>query len=443
MRNKGVSRFMVLVTIFAFLFASPGLVAAQKAPAAKKAPAAPKAPDQIVIGHPACLSGKYSKAGEQAIGGIKACVQWVNDVRKGVKLGDKKVKLDYKYYDCESKKEAVTSLIERLITSDKVNCVFAPYSSGLTLSGAPVAEKYNMLYMDHGGASDKIFQQGFKFIVQTIGPASRYHEGTLKMLHAVAPKSNKLALAYEDDEFARSVMEGAEKYAKQFGYDVVFQRTYPKGVTDLTPLLGALKAAKPDVIIGGGHFEDGQLFNRQMADLDINAQALSLIAAATLPAFYKALGAKAEGVMGPSHWEYGVKYSEAEAKKAGQTWIGPSQDEFVAAFKKALGKDIIPDYHAAEAGAAVLAYVLAVEKAGSLDPAKVRKALGDLKFMSFYGGWAIDANGMQVGHEMVDVQWQDGKRVIVYPAEAKTGELVFPMPTFAEKAKGVKAVPKK
>jgi branched-chain amino acid transport system substrate-binding protein len=202
---------MVLVTIFAFLFASPGLVAAQKAPAAKKASAAQKAPDKIVIGHPVCLSGKYAKAGEQAMGGIKAIVQWVNEVNKGIKLGDKRVKLEYKDYDCESKKEAVTSLIERLITTDKVNVVFAPYSSGLTLSGAPVAEKYNILYMDHGGASDKIFQQGFKFIVQTIGPGSRYHEGTLKMLHAAAPKSNKLALAYEDSEFARTVMEGAKK----------------------------------------------------------------------------------------------------------------------------------------------------------------------------------------------------------------------------------------
>jgi branched-chain amino acid transport system substrate-binding protein len=306
-----------------------------------------------------------------------------------------------------------------------------------------VAEKYSMLYMDHGGASDKIFKQDCKFIVQTIGPASRYHESTLKMIHGIAPKDNKLALAYEDSEFARTVMEGSEKYAKQFGYKIVFKRTYPKGVTDLTPLLTALKAAKPDLVLGGGHFEDGQLFNRQMADLDINVKALSLIAAATLPAFYKALGDKAEGVMGPSHWEYGVKFSAAEAKKEGKTWIGPSQDEFVKLFKKALGKDIIPDYHAAEAGAAVLAYVLGVEKAGTVDPAKVRKALGDLKFMSFYGGWAINADGMQVGHSMVDVQWQNAKRIIVYPPDAKTGDLCYPMPTFEQKAKGVKAVPKK
>jgi len=400
------------------------------------------AASKVSIGHPACLSGKYAKAGEQAVAGINACVDWINNVYGGVKIGGKKVPLSYTYYDCESKKESVTSLIGRLITVDKVNVVFAPYSSGLTLRGAPVTESHQMLYMDHGGASNAIFQQGFRYVVQTIGPATSYHMGTLDMIKKLDPGAKKVAFAYEDDEFAKMVMKGAREHAKAQGYDIVFERTYPKGVTDLTPLLSALKASNPDFILGGGHFEDGQLFNRQMADLDINVKALSLIAAATLPAFYEALTTMAEGVMGPSHWEYGVKYSEAEAKKVGLSWIGPNQDEFVALFKKAAGKDLIPDYHAAEAGAQVLAYVLAVEAVDSLASDKVREALGNLKFMSFYGGWDVDDTGMQVGHSMVDVQWQNGERVIVWPPEAQTGKPAYPMPTFAEKTQGVKATPK-
>jgi branched-chain amino acid transport system substrate-binding protein len=426
MKNRYFVGFICLVASLTLVFAADAMAA----------------PKKIVIGHPACLSGKYAKAGEQALGGIKGIVDWVNKEYGGVMVGGKKVPLAYVYYDSESKKEAVTSLIARLITADKVNAVMAPYSSGLTLRGAPVAESRKMLYMDHGGANNKIFRQGFKYIVQTIGPASRYHEGTLDMIHSLHPKTKKVALAYEDSEFAKMVMEGAEAHAKKLGFQVVFKRTYPKGVSDLTPLLSALKASKPDFVIGGGHFEDGQLFNRQMADLDIEADALSLIAAATLPAFYKALTTMAEGVMGPSHWEYGVKYSEAGAKEAGLPWIGPNQDEFVELFKKALGKNVIPDYHAAEAGAAVLSYVLAVEKANSVDTTKVRKALGDLKFMSFYGSWDVDKTGMQVGHSMVDVQWQMGKRIIVWPPSAQTGRLAFPMPTFAEKAKGKVAVPR-
>jgi len=179
-----------------------------------------------------------------------------------------------------------------------------------------------------------------------------------------------------------------------------------------------------------------------MADLDIDVNALSLIAAATLPAFYKALTTMAEGVMGPSHWEYGVKYSAEEAKAVKLPWIGPSQDEFMELFKKATKEGMLPDYHAAEAGAQVLAYVLGVQKANSIDSTKVRKVLGELEFMSFYGGWKVDDTGMQVGHAMVDVQWQDGNRVIVWPEEAQTGKVCYPMPTFEEKAKGVKAVPK-
>jgi len=390
------------------------------------------APKKLVIGHPACLSGKYAKAGEQAIGGIKACIDWVNNVYAGVLVGKKRIPLDYKYYDCESKKEGVTSLIERLITVDKVSVVFSAYSSGLTLSGAPVAERYNMVYMDHGGASDRIFKQGFQYIVQTIGPGSKYHMGTLDMIKHFDPNVKNVALAYEDSEFARMTMGGAEKHAEELGFKVVFKRTYPKGVADLTPLLSDMKARKPEIVVGGGHYVDGQLFARQMSDLDINVKAVSLVASATLPAYYKALGGHiAEGVMGPSHWEYGVTFSPKGAKKLGLEWIGPSQDEFVSLFKKALGKDMIPDYHAAEAGAQVLAYVKAAEMANSIDQDKVRAALGKLKFMSFYGGWDVDdTTGMQIGHSMVDMQWQNGKRVIVWPLEAATAKFIYPKPKF-------------
>ena len=139
--KRNYFRALIFMTVFGLVFATNAFAASAK----------------IVIGHPACLSGKYAKAGEQAIGGVKACIDWVNNVYGGVALGGKKVPLAYKYYDCESKKESVTSLIGRLITVDKVNVVFSAYSSGLTLRGAPVAESRKMLYMDHGGANNKIF----------------------------------------------------------------------------------------------------------------------------------------------------------------------------------------------------------------------------------------------------------------------------------------------
>ncbi len=419
MRNGWLMKIASLLFIFGALLALSG-----------GTPTTEVVPEKIVVGHSVCLSGKYAKAGEQAYGGIIAIINWVNDVSGGVKVAGKKLPLEYTYYDCESRKEAVTSLLERLITADKADFVMAPYSSGLTLAGAPVAEKYSVIYMDHGGASDRIFQQGYNYIVQTIGPATLYHAGTLKMIQNVDPTAKTVALAYEDSEFARMTLKGAKEYAEELGFEIVFERTYPAGVTDLTPLLSDLKASNPDIVLGGGHYEDGMLFNRQMADLDINVKALSLIASATLPTFGEALGNLAEGVMGPSHWEYGVTYSTKGAKKVGLDWIGPSQDEFVELFKEALGKEVVPDYHAAEAGAAILSLVLAIEMADSLDSDEVRAALGELEFMSFYGSWDVDDTGLQVGHSMVDMQWQGGERVIVWPTEARIGEVWFPKPDF-------------
>ncbi len=78
-----------------------------------------------------------------------------------------------------------------------------------------------------------------------------------------------------------------------------------------------------------------------------------------------------------------------------------------------------------------MAYVKAVENMHSIDQDKVRAALGKLKFMSFYGGWDIDdITGMQIGHSMVDMQWQNGKRVIVWPLEAATAKPIYPKPKF-------------
>jgi branched-chain amino acid transport system substrate-binding protein len=412
------------VAIFGFLFTTNAL-----------------AVDEVLLGHPACLSGKLAKCGLQASWGINACVKWINEVNGGIEIGGKKVPLVYKAYDCETKKEMVTSLIGRIATVEKSHGIIAPYSSGLTLTGAAVAEKYGVPYFSQGGASNRIFDQGFRYAVQVLSPATLYQAGALDMIRGYDPEAKRVALVFEDSEFARMCLLGAANKAKELGFKIVFNRTYPKHVNDLTPLLSDLKAAKPEIIIGGGHFPDGQLMARQMSDLDINVKAVSMIVAVTLPAFYEALGAKAEGMVGPAQWEYGVKYSPDAAKKKGVPWYGPTNEEFVK-FAKEFSGGKEPDYHAAEAGQAPLVFARAVEVANSVDPDKIRDACSKLEFMSFFGDFKIDPEtGLNVKHSMVTVQWQGGKKVIVWPPAAAQGKLCYPMPTFAEKAKGKVAIP--
>jgi branched-chain amino acid transport system substrate-binding protein len=383
-------------------------------------------PKEIVIGGPISLAGTYAKEGQQGYWGFLVAEKWVNEVYGGVRIQGQKVPIKYKYYDDESKKENVTSLLERLITADGVKFLLAPYSSGLTLAGAPVAEKYKALYMSHGGASDRIFEQGYKYAVQTIGLGSRYQLSAVDMVRTIDTNAKKFALLFENDEFSRIVMQGVKDYLTKLGLQIVFERTYPSGVQDLTPALTELKAAAPEVLLGGGHFADGQLLAKQMGDLGITVKAASIVVAPTLPAFAEALGKQANGFLGPAHWEIGAKFSP-ETVPQGYEYFGPPQEWFIEEFKK-VSKGVNPEYHAADAIASILVYVKAIEKANSLDVDKVRAAMNELHFYPFYGEWQIDPEtGKQIGHKLVLIQWQNNKKEIVWPPEAQTAKPCYPM----------------
>ena len=399
----------------------------------------PTAKEAVVkFGAPISLSGKFAEEGKQSLWGMQVAVRWINE-HGGIKIGDKTYKVELVYYDDESKKETVQSLIERLATVDKVKFILAPYSSGLTFAAAPIAEKYHVLLNSHGGASDRIFEQGYRYVVQTLSPASMYQIGFLDMVHKLDPNAKRLALVYEDAEFSKTVHRAAKEYAEKLGFEIVYDKTYPKGVTDLSPILNELKATKPDILIGGGHFADGQLLVKQLAELKIDVKGISILVAPSFPKFYEALGTIAEGVCAPAQWEVGVAYSPEVAKKMGIEWYGPTQEEFMKLFREVAGGNVTPAYQAAEAAAAVLAYAKAIEKAQSLDVDKVRDAMDNLTFMCLYGVWKIDPKtGKQIGHKMIVIQWINGQKKIVWPEEAANAKPCYPMPTWEEKEKGKK-----
>ena len=70
----------------------------------------------------------------------------------------------------------------------------------------------------------------------------------------------------------------------------------------------------------------------------------------------------------------------------------------------------------------------AVRRAGSLDRQKVRDAVSKLDFNTVFGAFKVDGDGVQVAHKMVLFQWQDGKKVIVWPEELAADRPRFPTP---------------
>ena len=159
-------------------------------------------PDTIVIGTAMPISGRYAAEGQYSLWGALAVVNWVND-RGGIDCGGKKVKVKLVYKDSESKLELAQSITESLITQEKVHFLLSPYGSDLALGVSSIAEKYGVLMAVVGASSDRIFQQGFKYVLGVAAVASQYMVPVLDMVKQADPNVKTVAILYRDSEFNR------------------------------------------------------------------------------------------------------------------------------------------------------------------------------------------------------------------------------------------------
>jgi len=405
---------------------------ATEAPAeATEAPAEAKEVT-LTIGFTESQTGKYNVDSASQTQALKLWVEQINSAG-GIKLDDGTVvKFQTVSYDDESKADKVQSLYTRLATEDNADFLISPYSSGLTSSAAIVAEQYDKIMLATGAASDSIFQQGYTKVYQLYTPASRYLTGAVDILKTYAPDVKKVAFVYENAKFATAVTTAAKEYAESQGYEVVLFEGYDKDTTDFGAFINKIQDAGAEAVLGGGHFQDGSTFARQIAEKQVPLKFMALLVAPPNPKFAE-LGDAAVGVVGPSQWEAAAAYTPEAAKAAGLDWFGPTSEEFAKAYADAYGEEA--GYHAAGGYVAGLVLQKAILDAQSVEPAKVQEALENMDVLTFFGHIKFDtseeSHGLQIGHEMVYIQWQkDGDQLVkkvVWPKEGANAELLYPL----------------
>jgi branched-chain amino acid transport system substrate-binding protein len=212
---------------------------------------------------------------------------------------------------------------------------------------------------------------------------------------------------------------------------VVFVDAYPEGNTDFSAILTKVRTANPDVLGGATHFEDAVAITRQMKALNVNPRMAGLTAGVDLPKFYEVVGRDAEFVYGATPWVPEL----VELRAGGLIPIArqyPGAREFVESYKKEFpGADLANQSAAGYGGCQIL--VEAVRRAGSLDSGKLRDAISKMDHNTVYGGFRVDRDGVQIGHKMVMFQWQDGKKVIVWPEELAPVKARFPTPPWSQR----------
>jgi branched-chain amino acid transport system substrate-binding protein len=378
----------------------------------------------IRIGATLSQTGAYATLGQNQLRGYQLCVKHVND--KGGVLGRK---LEPVLYDDGSDPATAVRLYEKLITQDKVDLVLGPYGSPITEPVASVTEKHKMSMMSPSASVTSIYRKGRKFIFSIQTPAGVYLEGLIDLAAKKGLKT--LALINLDDVFGRAVTQGTIELAKKKGLQVVFAEAYPEGNTDFSAILTKVRAANPDALGGATRFEDAVAITRQMKALNVNPRMVGLTVGVDLPKFYEVVGRDAEFVYGSTQWLPEL----VEVRAGGLIPIArqyPGAREFVESYKREFpGADL--SFHSAQGYGGCQILVEAIQRAGSLDSEKLRDAILKMDHNTVFGGFRVDRDGVQIAHKMVMFQWQDGKKVIVWPEELAPGKPRFPTPPWSQR----------
>lgn len=366
------------------------------------ATAAGYAAEPVRIGVSLGLTGKYAALAATQQRGYQL---WQRDINsKGGLLGRP---VQIVIIDDESKPKRAAKIYKQLMAEDRVDFVFGPYSSGITLAVAPIVEKAGYPMLTAGAASDSIWQKGYKNIFGIYAPASRY---TLAMLNlAVIHDLTTVAIVYADDAFSISAAEGARKWGRRLGLEIIMFEKFKKGLRDLTYLAEKAKSSKSALVIVAGHFDESVDMRRALKNVNWYPKAYFATVGPVLPKYKETLGADSELTFVNALWEPRVKF--------------PGSQTFLASFRAVHGVE--PSYQSAIAYAAGQVLEATVNSAKSLDRKKIRQAMSNLEMYTILGRFKVDQTGIQIKHFPLALQWQKGKKEIVWPEEMQTMEPIF------------------
>lgn len=387
-----------------------------------------RAQDKVVkVGNIIPLSGPSASVGQQGKNAREMAVEEINGAGGIKSLGG--AKLVMLYADSESKPEKGVAEAERFINTEKVHVLTGCWNSAVTYPTTAVAERYGIPFIVPVSVADKITEQGFKTVFRIAAKDSWWTRDQFAFLRDMEKEFNakveKLAFIYENGDWGKGFAGQWKELAKKGGYKVVLDEPYPSTATDLSPVVQKIKRANPDVLLLVSNAADAILLTNTLAEYKVNLKAVIGSGGGHAdPSFLQATGKNARYLFDIVEWETDVNKEgakEANEKfksKYGYNLAGESVDAYVAVY-------VLAD---------------ALERAGSLDPAKIREALAATNYRSGrgmivgYDGVEFDKTGQNKHASLVMVQINDiGKgmeRITVWPKNARRGgyQPVFPMP---------------
>jgi branched-chain amino acid transport system substrate-binding protein len=386
------------------MFSRRALLLGLGATAAAAAHAGAFAAAPIRIGVSLGLSGMYQRP---SLMHQRSYEMWVDEVNARGGLLGRPVVIDIR--DDHSDAGTAAAIYRQFVQANVVDLVFGPYSSELTAAVAPIVDAAGCPMLASGAASDAIWSKGFTHVFAILTPASRYAQGVLRL--ARDNGLSRIAILHADDSFSSEIAQGARRWAPYLELETVADMAFSKGTADLTEQMSSARAAGAELVVVAGHVDEAINGSRALAEIGWKPCAFFATVGPALPDWPALTEHKSDAAMSMSNWE------------PGNARAFPGSREFAMAFRARFGFD--PSYQAATAYAAGQILEQAIVNAGAIARKAVTNSLLTLDVYTVVGRYAVDASGQQRKRIDMVVQWQEGRKQIVWPRELATARPLF------------------
>jgi branched-chain amino acid transport system substrate-binding protein len=396
--------------------------------AAANAPASAQSSDPIRIGFSLALTGPLAPNGKQALLGAKIWEEEIN--AKGGLLGRK---VELVNYDDQSNPANIPGIYTKLLDVDKVDLIMGPYGTNLVAPAIPVVMPKGKVMLGLFALEvNSHFHYPNYFSMVPYGPDPKVSsgEGFFAVAAEQNPKPQTVAIISEDTEFGHNGAESAEINAKKYGMQIIYNKTFPPGTTDFSPIIRAVAAANADIV-------------------NVTSYPLSSVG---IVQTVNELGFKPKMIGGGMVGLQATVFKDKLKSKLNgftnyETWVPslkmlPRAQAFFTKYQeraKAEGVDPLGYYLGGWGYADFQVLAAGVEGAKSLDDAKIgdwlhhneiHTVIGDISFGP-EGEWTKPALFQVQYHDITDAAnletWRGmGYQTVVYPPDQKTGELIYP-----------------
>ena len=386
-----------------------------------------QAQEPIKIGFSVSLTGGLASSGKAHLLSKQIWAEEIN--AKGGLLG-RPVKLVY--FDDQTNAANVPGIYSKLMDVDKVDLLMGA-ATNLIVAAMPhimARKKMVMVLLALGSNAEFNYPKYFQSAPFGPDPKGVLSNAFFEVAKSIKPAPKTVALVGADAEFSNNVLIGARENAKKFGLQIVYDKSYPPSTVDYSPIVRAVQATNPDIVLLASYPPDSVGMVRAATEIGLRTQ---LFGGAMVGMQYASLiGQLSEKLNRVVNYHFFVPSPKMSF---------PGIEEFLKKYQaraKDSGVDPLGFYQPPFAYAAMQVLEQAIKATGTLDDDKLadyihkntfKTIVGDIRFNEL-GEWA-DARVIMVQFQNIQgtglEQYMTGhKQVIVYPNDLRDGDLEYP-----------------